>query len=83
MIPGLLRMAAGMLLAAMAIALSAAQSMFRSDAAHSGLQRDAAPRAFHRVKWTFATGDAIVSSPVWDNGRVIFGSADGRLYALK
>ena len=39
-----------------------AQSMFRGDAAHSGVYQSDAPRQFHRVKWKFPTGDRIVSS---------------------
>ncbi len=53
-----------------------AQSMFRGDATHSGSYA-AAPRQFHRVKWKFATGDRIVSSPVIENKRIYFGGDDG------
>jgi eukaryotic-like serine/threonine-protein kinase len=59
-----------------------AQSMFRGDAAHSGSYSGPAPRQFHRVKWKFATGDRIVSSPVIDNKRIYFGSDDGNVYAV-
>jgi outer membrane protein assembly factor BamB len=69
-------------LGVVAMAPADAQSMFRGDASRSGVQRDAAPRGFHRVKWTFATGDAVVSSPVWSDGAVIFGSDDGNVYAV-
>jgi outer membrane protein assembly factor BamB len=59
-----------------------AQSMFRGDAAHTGVYRDAGPRTFHRVKWTFPTGDRVVGSPVYRDGVVYFGSDDGSVYAV-
>jgi len=59
-----------------------AQAMFRGDAVHSGVTADAAPREFHRVKWRFPTGARIVSSAVWHDGAVIFGSDDGNVYAV-
>ena len=74
--------AVALLLGTTTLAPCAAQSMFRGEATHSGVLRDSAPRAFHRVKWTFATGDAVVSSPVWFDGKVIFGSDDGSVYAV-
>jgi len=63
-------------------ALCAAQSMFRADAAHSGVYAGAGPRQFHQVKWRFATGDRVVSSPVWSDGVLFFGSDDGNVYAV-
>ncbi|MEJ6023200.1 outer membrane protein assembly factor BamB family protein [Ramlibacter sp. PS4R-6] len=72
------------LLLAAAIAVSlpcVAQSMFRGDASHQGVA-PAAPREFHRVKWRFPTGARIVSSAVWHQGAVIFGSDDGNVYAV-
>src|SRR5215831_1300857 len=59
-----------------------AQSMFRGDAVHAGVYRDQGPRAFHRVKWKFATGDRIVSSPVYAEGTLYFGGDDGYVYAV-
>jgi len=64
------------------VGLAQAQSMFRGDAAHSGVYRDAGPRQFHRVKWTFPTGDRIVSSPVYHDGVLYFGGDDGNVYAV-
>ena len=58
------------------------QAMFRGDAAHHGASADAAPREFHRVKWTFTTGARVVSSPVWRDGTLFFGSDDGNVYAV-
>lgn len=59
-----------------------AQEMFRGDAARQGVTANAAPRQFHRVKWTFPTGARVVSSPVWHDGMVLFGSDDGNVYAV-
>jgi outer membrane protein assembly factor BamB len=62
--------------------LASAQTMFRGDAAHSGAYAGSGPKKLHRVKWKFATGDRIVSSPVWHDGVVYFGSDDHNLYAV-
>jgi outer membrane protein assembly factor BamB len=61
---------------------AAAQSMFRGDAAHTGVAASQAPRSMPRVKWSFPTGQRLVSSPVWHDGAVIFGSDDGNVYAV-
>ena len=58
------------------------QSMFRGNPAHIGVYTGAAPRQFHRVKWRFATGDRIVSSPVFSNHTIYFGGDDGNIYAV-
>jgi outer membrane protein assembly factor BamB len=63
--------------------LADGQSMFRGDAAHSGATTSAAPRQFHRVKWKFATGDRVVSSPVCDQNAIYFGGDDGNVYAVE
>lgn len=68
--------------AALACVAASAQSTFRGDAAHHGIYRGDAPRQFHRVKWTFPTGDRIVSSPVYRDGTIYFGSDDGNVYAV-
>jgi outer membrane protein assembly factor BamB len=70
------------LLAATA-ATASAQSMFRGDPAHTGVYAGAAPRELHGVKWTFATGGPVLSSPVLDKGAVYFGSGDGNVYAVE
>jgi len=59
-----------------------AQSMYRGDAAHSGAYGGDGPRAFHRVKWKFPTGDGIVSSPVHKDGVIYCGGDDGNIYAV-
>jgi len=70
-------------LACAAAALAAnAQAMFRGDPTHRGVMADAAPRALKGVKWSFPTGDKIVSSPVWHAGTLYFGSDDGNVYAV-
>jgi eukaryotic-like serine/threonine-protein kinase len=61
---------------------SHAQSMFRGDAAHSGTYAGEGPRQFHRVKWTFPTGNRVVSSPVIQDKVIYFGSDDGNVYAV-
>jgi len=69
-------------LAMLALPALAAQDTFRGDAARTGASTEPAPAEFHRIKWTFPTGDRIVSSPVWDDGRIVFGSDDGNVYAV-
>ena len=68
--------------AALAAADAQADPMFRGGPGHAGVTAERAPRAFHRVKWTFPTGDRIVSSPVFDDGVVYVGSDDGNVYAI-
>ncbi len=70
----------GLLLAAAATV--SAESMFRGDPAHTGAYAGAAPRELHGVKWKFATGGAVLSSPVIDGGTLYFGSGDGNVYAV-
>ena len=79
-----MKIAPALVLAACALSAAAAQAqtMFRGDAAHTGVYRDAAPRTLKGVKWTFPTGGRIVSSPVHDRGTLYFGSDDGHLYAV-
>ena len=63
-------------------ALCTGQTMFRGDASHSGIYAGAGPRQFHGVKWRFPTGDRVVSSPVWSDGVLYFGSDDNNVYAV-
>lgn len=65
-----------------AAAAAGAQTQFRSDPAHGGVQPGPAPERFTRVKWSFPTGDRIVSSPALHAGALFFGSDDGHLYAV-
>ncbi|MFL6697780.1 MAG: PQQ-binding-like beta-propeller repeat protein [Vitreoscilla sp.] len=80
-----MRVLALMLVALLPFTSSAAhaQEMFRGDAAHHGATSATAPRAFHRVKWVFPTGGRVVSSAVWRDGTVLFGSDDGNVYAVE
>jgi eukaryotic-like serine/threonine-protein kinase len=59
-----------------------AQATFRSGAAHDGAYPGTGPRALPRVKWKFPTGDRVVSSPVYQDGVIYFGSDDGNVYAV-
>src|SRR5882724_4953315 len=59
-----------------------AQSMFRANAAHTGVFAGSAPRQFHRIKWKFPTGNRIVSSPVYSEKVLYFGGDDGNVYAI-
>ena len=63
-------------------ALGSGQTMFRGDAAHSGVYAGAGPRQLHGVKWRFPTGNRVVSSPVWSDGVLYFGSDDNNVYAV-
>lgn len=56
--------------------------MFRGNPAHTGAYAGTAPRQFHRVKWRFATGNRVVSSPVISGKALYFGADDGNVYAL-
>ena len=58
------------------------QASFHGNTEHTGAFTGSGPRQFHRVKWKFATGDRIVSSPVYTDGVVYFGSDDGKVYAV-
>jgi len=71
-----------MLATALAAAGVDGQSMFRGNAAHSGVYAGEGPGELHRVKWKFQTGDRIVSSPVHADGVIYFGSDDGNVYAV-
>jgi len=70
------------LVAALAASCAQGEPMFRGGPGHAGVSAERAPRELHRVKWTFATGDRIVSSPVLDDGVVYVGSDDGSVYAI-
>ena len=70
------------LVAALAAPCVQSEPMFRGGAGHAGASAERAPRTLHRVKWTFPTGDRIVSSPVVDGGVVYVGSDDGSVYAV-
>jgi len=58
------------------------ESVFRSDAAHTGVFSAPGVSDFHKVKWQFHSKGAIVSSPVVSGGIVYVGSTDHNFYAL-
>jgi outer membrane protein assembly factor BamB len=57
-------------------------AMFRGTADHSGTYAAPPGHEFGGVRWTFATGGAVRSSPAILGGVVYIGSTDGYLYAL-
>src|SRR5262245_62109692 len=57
-------------------------SMFRGDAAHTGVYMSPAP-ALSTTVWKFKTGGKVFSSPTLADGVVYVGSADRYLYALR
>ncbi len=56
--------------------------MFRGDANHSGVYYTEGLENLTGVKWSFQTGERIMSSPVLYGDRLYFGSGDGYLYSL-
>ena len=75
---------AALLAAALTVAWEPAwaQSQFGGDATHRGVQTGQAPRTLPQLKWSFPTGDRVVSSPAFADGLVYIGSDDGNLYAI-
>lgn len=67
----------------LSIEFAGGQSMFRGDPAHSGTYPGRVPRAFHRTKWVFPTGDRIVGSPILQDNALFFGGDDGNIYAVE
>jgi outer membrane protein assembly factor BamB len=64
-------------------ALEPAQAMFRLGATHRGRSPFNLPQIKPEVAWTVPTGGPVVSSPaVAEDGTVLFGSHDGKLYAI-
>ncbi|HLJ49035.1 MAG TPA: PQQ-binding-like beta-propeller repeat protein [Bryobacteraceae bacterium] len=58
------------------------QASFHGNPEHTGVYSGSGPRQFHSVKWRFATGGRIVSSPAYADGVIYFGSDDGKVYAV-
>jgi len=58
------------------------QPMFRGGLAHTGVYPGTAPRHEPKLKWQFATGGQVISSPAVANGMIYVGSTDQQLYAL-
>ena len=60
-----------------------AQAMFRFGPAHRGRSPYVLPAMRPSVWWTFNTGGPITSSPaIAEDGSLLFGSHDGKLYAV-
>lgn len=77
--------AAGAVVLAAGVALSASQSsvaMFRGDAAHSGVYRASGVEQLGGIQWRVQTGGMVQSSPTLHEGVLYVGSGDGNLYAL-
>jgi len=58
------------------------QPMFRGGLEHTGVYPGTAPRHEPKLKWQFATGGQVISSPAIANGMVYVGSTDQQFYAL-
>jgi outer membrane protein assembly factor BamB len=64
-------------------AIEPAQAMFRLGAAHRGRSPFNLPVTRPEVSWTVVTGGPVVSSPaVADDGTIVFGSHDGKVYGI-
>jgi eukaryotic-like serine/threonine-protein kinase len=59
--------------------LCPAQSMFRGNPAHTGVYNAEGPRTLTGIKWKFATGGKVLSSPVTGNGLIFVCSDDNNL----
>lgn len=65
-----------------ALTWTPAQTMFRGDAAHTGIYAGRGPREFHGIKWKFVTGSRVIGSPVIYDNAIYFGSDDGNVYSV-
>jgi len=72
---------AGLCLMAASLWAQEKAAMFRGDAGHTGTFAGPASREL-KLRWKFATGGPIVSSPSVADGTVYVGSADRNLYAV-
>ncbi len=61
---------------------AAEPSMFRGNAAHSGVYDSAVSPTLSTVKWKFQTASKIVSSPAISGSAIYIGSSDHNLYSL-
>jgi outer membrane protein assembly factor BamB len=57
-------------------------TMFRGDAAHTGVYASAAPKSIDHVAWQYKTGGRVISSPAVADGMVFVGSDDHFLHAV-
>jgi eukaryotic-like serine/threonine-protein kinase len=58
-------------------------TMFRGDAAHTGIYHTRGVPELHGVLWKFKTAGQVYSSPILADGVVFVGSTDGSLYAIE
>jgi outer membrane protein assembly factor BamB len=64
-------------------AIEPAQAMFRLGPAHRGRSPYVLPAQKPAIWWSYTTNGPITSSPaIADDGSILFGSHDGKLYAL-
>ena len=73
---------AGTLAAADESGGSPGTAMFRGTADHAGVYSASPGHAYGGIRWTFATGGSVRSSPAILDGTVYVGSTDGSPYAL-
>src|SRR6476646_2975958 len=71
-----------LILAPFLVGVAQGQSMFRGNPAHTGVYAGRGPDAFHRVKWKFPTGGAVIASPVIADNIIYFGGDDHNVYAV-
>ena len=57
-------------------------SQFQNSNAHLGIFSESTVQNTVELEWKFKTGGAVRSTPVIDNGNIIFGSTDGNVYCL-
>ncbi len=67
---------------AVLVPAASAQTMFRGNAAHTGVYATDGPRHQPAVKWAFRTGGPVVSSPTVVDGVAYVGSDDMALHAV-
>lgn len=67
---------------AVAKSAEAPATMFRGDAAHTGVYPGPEPRGYGGLLWRAATGGPVRSTPAVVDGHLFVGSADGHVYAL-
>jgi outer membrane protein assembly factor BamB len=72
-----------MLLLVVTAAHAETATMFRGDAARSGIYTGLGVPELHGVRWKFKTGGAVLSSPAVAGDSVYFGSNDGHVYAVQ
>ncbi|MDB4908808.1 MAG: Pyrrolo-quinoline quinone [Gemmatimonadetes bacterium] len=75
-------MGAALALPASSVPVAPAPTMFRGDAAHTGVFHATPGRALLGLQWRFETQGDVIASPAIAGDAVFVGSGDGNLYAL-